>query len=58
MMQEFVCHCKWTYIIGEKHVYGPIFEDRTAHLARMMPRQEFEDGYTDCAYDYQKAIKG
>lgn len=57
MMKEFMCHCKWTFIVGKKYVYGPIFEDKSAQAARLMPREEFDDGYGDCAYDYQKSVK-
>lgn len=47
-MKLFTCHCKWQFLIGKKKVFGPIFEDRSADSARIMPYEEFKDGYGDC----------
>jgi rubredoxin len=48
-MKRYKCNgCKWVFIVAKPFVFGPIFEDNSAEAARIMPRQEFYDGYGDC----------
>lgn len=44
----FTCVCKWTYLIGNGWVYGPIFEDWSYDCARIISLEDFEVGYADC----------
>jgi hypothetical protein len=59
-MEEFVCHCKWKYILGSKEFYGPIFTDGKppftddATLAKLRPIRDFEDEYGDCWSDWKR----
>lgn len=55
-MKLFKCTCGWSYIVGKRKVYGPIFGPpttaiavRDASCAHMMTRDEFKGGYGDCA---------
>lgn len=59
-MLVFDCECRYRFIVGKKHVYGPIFShDLPGHFTgdpggcytrgKMMTREEFEDDYPDCA---------
>jgi hypothetical protein len=52
----FACCCEWSYVIGKRRVYGPIyrcgigdFPEMLASSQRMMTREQFEDEYADCA---------
>lgn len=58
-MKVFDCTCSWRFVVGRKHVYGPIYTmPDHGHpyscysQGRMMTRREFEDWYADCAYVY------
>jgi len=55
-MRLFRCCCGWSYVIGKKQVYGPIYPvgigaypGALASTQRMMTRAEFEDWEPDCA---------
>jgi hypothetical protein len=52
-MKMFTCQCKWTFLVGKKKVYGPIYEGSSP---RVMPRKEFDELYADCAADRRRAI--
>jgi hypothetical protein len=63
-VKYFICtDCGWAYVVGKKRVYGPIFEagieDYPALLSQvqhMMKRDEFENGYPDCAARFTRAL--
>jgi hypothetical protein len=58
-MTLFKCCCDWSFVIGKKKVFGPIYPvglpghftgpSGCMHVGRMMPRAEFDDAYADCA---------
>lgn len=59
-MRVFDCQCDWRFIIGDTHVYGPIYEVPWASRAagesvysqgRLMTIEQFADNYADCAYN-------
>jgi hypothetical protein len=58
-MRYFDCpHCAWSYIIGRKRVYGPMYQTFPGipgHQPRMMTRAEFKKLYNGCAYLADKA---
>jgi len=52
----FTCCCGWSYVVGKKRVYGPIYSmgigtypSGLSPCQRMMTREAFEDQYADCA---------
>ena len=57
-VELFECCCHWSYVVGRKRVFGPIypvglpghFTGRSGcmHVGRMMTREEFADYYSDC----------
>ena len=55
-MRVFDCKCKWRFVIGETHVYGPVYaHDLPGHpgcysQGRLMTAEQFADDYADCAY--------
>ncbi len=58
-MKLWRCSCKWSYVIGRKNVYGPIwpmgigdFPDALSNTQQMMTRAQWEDEYSDCAARY------
>lgn len=55
-MKLFRCCCGWSYVIGKKKVYGPIYKmgigtypTALSNTQRMMTREQFEDENSDCA---------
>lgn len=63
-MKPFMCCCGWSYVIGKKRVYGPIYEmgigdfpKALSNTQRLMNRAAFEDQYADCAACYAGAHK-
>ena len=45
-MKRLKCtECGWEFIVGNRLVFGPIFEDQSAEAVRVMPRNEFADGH-------------
>lgn len=56
-MRIFTCRCEYRYIVGKKNVYGPIFPNKSAGVARLMTRKEWKGQYADCAYPYMRAEK-
>lgn len=55
-MKLVTCCCNWSYVIGRKKVYGPIwaaglgeYPDLLNSTQRIMPRSRFEGDYADCA---------
>lgn len=56
-MKIFECQCKFKFIIGNKKVWGPIFDDGNALAAHMMTLEEFEEQYGDCMTDFEKTKK-
>lgn len=56
-MRLFTCQCRWTYLISETHVFGPLFlgmyiADRPDYWRKkMMTAERFADEYADCAYN-------
>jgi hypothetical protein len=56
-MRLFDCQCKWRFIIGETHVYGPIYATGLPghggcySQGRMMTVEQFGDDYSDCFYN-------
>ncbi len=59
-MIEFKCVCEWVYIVGKKKVFGPIFDGPSdnpypglKHVGSMMSREEWENSYGDCAYNFR-----
>lgn len=58
-MRMYECRCGWSYVVGKKRVYGPIyrtgigdFPNDLAPSQRMMTRKEWKDRYGDCAVFY------
>jgi hypothetical protein len=54
-MRLFRCCCGWSYVIGRKKVYGPIYPmgigtypGALANTQRMMTREQFAENYADC----------
>lgn len=54
-MVLFVCCCSWAFVVGRRHVYGPIyaagigpFPQQLAETQRMMTRDEWREHYSDC----------
>jgi len=55
-MKLFPCCCGWSFVIGKKNVYGPIypagigeFPDLLANTQHVMTRAAFRDEYAECA---------
>lgn len=51
-MRLFKCQCDWTYVIGNRRVFGAIWENGDATHAHMMSVEQWEDNYADCAESY------
>ena len=54
-MKQFGCCCGWSYIVGAKHVYGPIYPqgignypNALAPSQRLMGRKYWAQSYSDC----------
>lgn len=47
-MRFYTCNCKWSYVIGRRKVFGPLYPDS---VPRMMSRKEFKLWYGDCTRD-------
>lgn len=51
-MRVFDCQCGWRYIIGETHVYGPLWDQGwNKNIGHLMTKEQFADDYSDCAYN-------
>jgi hypothetical protein len=58
-MKPFTCCCEWSFVVGRKRVYGPVYQvglpghfsgpRGCMHVGGMMTRAEFEENYSDCA---------
>lgn len=55
-MRYFTCCCDWSYVIGKKKVYGPIwpigigtYPDALSNSQRIMSHEMFKEGYSDCS---------
>lgn len=57
-MRVFKCRCNWTWIIGKKRVYGPIFEDNDAGCARLRAVEDWREEYADCAAHLDRQHRG
>lgn len=55
-MNLFTCRCGWSYLLGRKRFYGPIFDGGDASSARMQPIEQFEEGYGDCWVAWHRAV--
>lgn len=53
-MRYFKCQCGWRYVVSQKKVFGPIFEDYDSSCARIMPKVRWAEEYADCAYNFEK----
>lgn len=51
-MRLYKCQCGFAYVIGKRHVFGPIWPNGNAIAARMMRVEQWEDNYGDCAESY------
>lgn len=58
-MRLFRCCCRWSFVIGRKQVYGPIypigigtFPRALSNTQTMRTRDEWADSYADCAACY------
>ena len=51
-MEVFTCECGWTWVVGKKKVFGPIYEDNQAHNAVMQSREIWQEGYS-CSTSYE-----
>lgn len=55
-MNLLKCECDWSYVVGNRRVYGPIypigigqFPNALSVSQHMMTRSQFEEEYGDCA---------
>lgn len=46
-MKEYICECGWKYIVGKKHVYGPIIKQSTT-TSHLMNLETWHTEYGDC----------
>jgi hypothetical protein len=59
-VRQFDCSCGWRFIVGRRHVYGPLYPlglpgDYGGWVkGRMMTRDEWEETESDCAYRFKR----